>query len=157
MTGRSENQSVQAAGCQINDPEGPDRKNRKKTMQNRCQIDKLNAIARMIRSFILTSTTNAGSGHPTSALSAVELMAGLFFGGIFRFDPDQPDHPNNDRIIFSNGHATPLFYALWAAAETARLITVKDHYAEGGIADAVRSALTAEPAAVYSLAIRKNP
>ncbi|MDA8432835.1 MAG: transketolase, partial [Nitrospiraceae bacterium] len=36
--------------------------------------------------------------------------------GVFRFDPDAPGHPNNDRLIFSKGHASPLLYALWAAA-----------------------------------------
>jgi transketolase len=61
-------------------------------------------------------TTQAGSGHPTSSLSATELMAGLMFGGIFRYDLDNPKHPNNDRLIFSKGHATPLFYTLWAMA-----------------------------------------
>ena len=43
-------------------------------------------------------------------------MAGLFFGGIFRYDLNDPKHPNNDRLIFSKGHASPLFYTLWAAA-----------------------------------------
>jgi transketolase len=38
------------------------------------------------------------------------------FGGIFRFDADNPEAPHNDRLIFSKGHASPLFYALWAAA-----------------------------------------
>jgi transketolase len=85
-------------------------------MNNHHQIEKLNAIAKLIRYFILTATTNAGSGHPTSALSAVELMAGLLFGGTFRFDAENPDHSNNDRLIFSKGHASPLLYSLWAAA-----------------------------------------
>jgi transketolase len=43
-------------------------------------------------------------------------MTGLLFGGTFRFKVDDPDHPNNDRLIFSKGHASPLFYGLWAAA-----------------------------------------
>lgn len=73
-------------------------------------------IARFIRYLILTATTRAGSGHPTSSLSAVELMTGLVFGGMFRYDAERPDHPNNDRLIFSKGHASPLFYSLWAAA-----------------------------------------
>jgi transketolase len=76
----------------------------------------LEKIAKLIRYFILVSTTEAGSGHPTSSLSATDLMAGLMFGGFFRYDTHQPDHPNNDRLIFSKGHASPLFYALWAAA-----------------------------------------
>jgi len=79
-------------------------------------IKKLEEIARLIRYYILTSTTEAGSGHPTSSLSAVELMTCLLFGGIFRFDVNNPTHPNNDRLIFSKGHASPLFYAQWAVA-----------------------------------------
>ena len=43
-------------------------------------------------------------------------MIGLLFGGAFRFNADQPRHPNNDRLIFSKGHASPLFYSLWLAA-----------------------------------------
>ncbi len=78
--------------------------------------EQLETIAKLIRYYCLVSTTEAGSGHPTSSLSAVDLMAGLLFGGIFRYDLDNPEHPNNDRIIFSKGHASPLFYALWAAA-----------------------------------------
>ncbi|HVN72843.1 MAG TPA: transketolase, partial [Desulfomonilia bacterium] len=76
----------------------------------------LEKLARLIRYYILTSTTQAGSGHPSSSLSAADLMTGLLFGGTFRFDVSDPRHPNNDRIIFSKGHASPLFYAMWAAA-----------------------------------------
>lgn len=75
----------------------------------------LKEIVKLIRYYILTSTTAAGSGHPTSSLSATELMTALIFQH-FRFDLDQPDYYNNDRLIFSKGHAAPLFYALWAAA-----------------------------------------
>jgi transketolase len=85
-------------------------------MDDNKKIEKLRTIARLIRYYILLSTTKAGSGHPTSALSATDLMAALLFGGFFRYDPENPHHPNNDRIIFSKGHATPLFYAMWAAA-----------------------------------------
>jgi transketolase len=73
-------------------------------------------ITKIVRYLILKMTTSAGSGHPTSSLSATDLMCGLMFGGIFRYDVDQPDHPNNDRLIFSKGHAAPLLYALWVAA-----------------------------------------
>lgn len=85
-------------------------------MKYRNQIEKLSELARLIRYYILTATTHAGSGHPTSSLSAAELMTALFFGGILRYDVSNPDDPNNDRIIFSKGHASPLFYALWATA-----------------------------------------
>ncbi len=73
-------------------------------------------LARLIRYLCLVSTTEAGSGHPTSSLSATDLMSSLLFGGTFRFYIDKPAHPNNDRLIFSKGHASPLFYALWVAA-----------------------------------------
>ncbi|MDW7771661.1 MAG: transketolase [Desulfobulbaceae bacterium] len=79
-------------------------------------ITQLEKIARLMRYYILTATTRAGSGHPTSSLSGVELMAALLFGNIFRYDPARPEFPNNDRLIFSKGHASPLFYSLWAAA-----------------------------------------
>lgn len=78
--------------------------------------EKLADIAKLIRYLSLVSTTTAGSGHPTSSLSAADLMSALLFGGVFRFDLDDPGHPNNDRLVFSKGHASPLFYAMWAAA-----------------------------------------
>src|SRR6185295_15672244 len=87
----------------------------------------LNKLAKLIRYYILVSTTAAGSGHPSSSLSATDLMAVLMFGrrpaeasakaeGYFKADLNNPDQPNNDRLIFSKGHASPLFYALYAAA-----------------------------------------
>jgi len=76
----------------------------------------LTKLATRVRYDILHMTTEAGSGHPTSSLSATDLLTGLFFGGTFRFDLDRPQNPCNDRIIFSKGHASPLFYALYAAA-----------------------------------------
>ena len=79
-------------------------------------IDKLEKISKLIRYFILISTTRAGSGHPSSSLSAVELMSTLFFGGFFKFKINHIEYINNDRLIFSKGHASPLMYALWAAA-----------------------------------------
>lgn len=76
----------------------------------------LQNLARLIRYYILAMTTAAGSGHPTSSLSATDLMATLMFGGFFSADLDHPENPNNDRLIFSKGHASPLLYALYAAA-----------------------------------------
>ena len=77
---------------------------------------KIQELATLIRYFILRSTTAAGSGHPTSSLSATDLMATLFFGGFFHAHLENPAHPANDRLIFSKGHASPLFYSLYAAA-----------------------------------------
>lgn len=78
--------------------------------------EKLQNLAKLIRYYIISSTTAAGSGHPSSSLSAVELMTALFFNGFYHYDLKKPQNPNNDRLIFSKGHASPLFYALYAAA-----------------------------------------
>lgn len=75
----------------------------------------LQKLAKLVRYYILYMTTKAGSGHPTSSLSAADIMSALFFGKL-RFDVSNPHNLNNDRVIFSKGHASPLFYALWAAA-----------------------------------------
>jgi transketolase len=73
-------------------------------------------LARLVRYYSLVSTTAAGSGHPSSCLSAADIMTTLLFGGYFQADLDDPAYPNNDRLIFSKGHAAPLLYALYAAA-----------------------------------------
>jgi len=79
-------------------------------------MNNLESIAKLIRYYSLVMSTEAGSGHPTSSLSAADLMTGLLFGGTFKYDLDDPRQPNNDRLIFSKGHASPLFYSIWAAA-----------------------------------------
>lgn len=76
----------------------------------------LQAKARTIRKHIITSTTAAGSGHPTSSLSGVEVAVALYFGGLLRFDPKNPTWPQRDRFILSKGHAAPLLYAVLAEA-----------------------------------------
>ena len=73
-------------------------------------------LAKLIRYNILISTTEAKSGHPSSSLSAADLMAVLFFQGFFKTDLNNHENANNDRLIFSKGHASPLFYSLYAAA-----------------------------------------
>jgi transketolase len=73
------------------------------------------ALARQIRADAVRMTTAAGSGHPTSALSAAELMA-VLLTRYLRYNFADPQHPNNDRLIFSKGHATPLLYPMLAAA-----------------------------------------
>lgn len=78
--------------------------------------DRLQKLATLIRYFSIISSTAAGSGHLTSSLSAVELMTVLAFDNYFKYDIKNPQNPNNDRLIFSKGHASPLFYSIWAAA-----------------------------------------
>lgn len=78
-------------------------------------VGKLEKLAKLIRYYILRMTTKAGSGHPTSSLSAADLMTVLFFNKL-RFDLGNPQNPANDRVILSKGHASPLLYAIYAAA-----------------------------------------
>ena len=80
------------------------------------KINQLEEIAKLVRYWALYSTTQAGSGHPTSSLSAVELGVGLFFGGEFKYDINNSRDINNDRFILSKGHASPLLYSLWLLA-----------------------------------------
>jgi transketolase len=61
------------------------------------------------------STSEAGSGHPTSCASAADIVAALFFAEL-RFDPKDPQHPGSDRFVLSKGHAAPILYAAWAEA-----------------------------------------
>lgn len=83
---------------------------------NNMTTSDLTKLAAQIRANIIRSTTGAGSGHLTSSLSAVELITGLMFGGIFRAELKKPDYPNNDRLIFSKGHAAPLLYSAYVVA-----------------------------------------
>src|SRR3954463_7263998 len=80
---------------------------------NDIDIEKLQGIANQLRIHSIESTTAAGSGHPTSCLSAADVVAALFFGHM-RYNPKDPHYYNNDRFVLSKGHAAPLLYAAWA-------------------------------------------
>jgi transketolase len=75
----------------------------------------LKSLAAQLRIDSVRSTSEAGSGHPTSCLSAAEIVATLFFDEM-RFDPSNPRNPDNDRFVLSKGHAAPILYAAWAEA-----------------------------------------
>jgi transketolase len=75
----------------------------------------LRNLATELRIDSIASTTEAGSGHPTTCMSAAEIVATLFFGEM-RFDPKNPQNPDNDRFVLSKGHAAPILYAAWAHA-----------------------------------------
>ena len=75
----------------------------------------LHNIATTLRIDSVRSTSEAGSGHPTTCLSAAEIVAALFFAEM-RFDPKDPQHPDADRFVLSKGHAAPILYAAWAEA-----------------------------------------
>lgn len=78
----------------------------------KASIPFLEHIAYDMRTWIVKMTTKAGSGHLTSALSAADIMAVLFFNAM-KYDPDNFQNPNNDRFILSKGHAAPVLYAIW--------------------------------------------
>jgi transketolase len=75
----------------------------------------LSKVANQLRIHSIAATTAAGSGHPSSCLSAADLVAALFFSQM-RYDPKHPRYYNNDRFVLSKGHAAPLLYAAWAEA-----------------------------------------
>lgn len=86
------------------------------TRQTAVDVPALPEIARDLRLDILEMTTRAGSGHPSSSFSAVEIVTALFFGGVLRYRPEEPHWPARDRFIMSKGHAAPLLYAALARA-----------------------------------------
>ncbi|HXF97056.1 MAG TPA: transketolase [Gaiellaceae bacterium] len=72
-------------------------------------------LAQQLRVDSVRMSAAAGSGHPTSAMSAAELAA-VLVDGYLRYDLDDPRNPANDRLVFSKGHASTLLYALLKAA-----------------------------------------
>ncbi len=79
------------------------------TPKRSLQSDEVKMIqekARLLRIHSLRATTAAGSGHPTSCLSAAELMAATFFHAM-KFDPAHPNAISGDRFVLSKGHAAP--------------------------------------------------
>ncbi|MFC6066464.1 transketolase [Streptomyces ochraceiscleroticus] len=72
-------------------------------------------LAQQLRVDSVRASTGAGSGHPTSSLSAADLMAVLMSRHL-RYDWEAPDNPAGDHLIFSKGHASPLLYAMFKAA-----------------------------------------
>ncbi len=71
-------------------------------------------LGQQLRVDSIRSSDAAGSGHPTSSMSAADLMAVLIDGHL-RLDYSNPDNPANDHLIFSKGHASPLYYAVLKA------------------------------------------
>lgn len=79
-------------------------------------IQELEEISYRLSREIIQITTRAGSGHPSSSLSAIDVLTGLFFGGVLRYDPQRPNWPDRDRFILSKGHASPGLYVVLAEA-----------------------------------------
>jgi transketolase len=72
-------------------------------------------LAAQLRVDSVRSSTSAGSGHPTSSMSAADLLA-VLMTRYLRYDWTDPHEPGNDHLIFSKGHASPLLYAVFKAA-----------------------------------------
>lgn len=72
-------------------------------------------LGQQLRVDAVRASARAGSGHPTSSMSAADLMAGLLAGHL-HYDFEHPHLPGNDRLVFSKGHASPLLYAMLHAA-----------------------------------------
>jgi transketolase len=83
------------------------------------RVSALQNIATRLRIDSVRATTEAGSGHPTSCCSAADLVAAIFFSEM-RYDPRNPQNPDNDRFVLSKGHAAPVLYAAWAEAGIVR-------------------------------------
>lgn len=82
------------------------------------QVSKVNTwrqLAQQLRVDSIRSTTAAGSGHPSSSMSAADLMA-VLLAKYLKYDFNDPQNPNNDHLIFSKGHASPLLYSMYKAA-----------------------------------------
>ncbi len=72
-------------------------------------------LGQQLRVDSIRASAVPNSGHPTSSMSAADLMA-VLFAKHYRYDFDNPEDPRNDHLVFSKGHASPLFYALYKAA-----------------------------------------
>src|SRR5690606_32448079 len=83
---------------------------------NALSLEELKEKGKVLRRLIIRMTTEAGSGHPSSSLSAVEVVNALWFGGFMKYDPENPNWDSRDRFILSKGHAVPVLYAAMAEA-----------------------------------------
>ncbi|MFI6284773.1 transketolase [Streptomyces sp. NPDC051018] len=78
------------------------------------RYEQLAELGQQLRVDAVRAADAAGSGHPTSAMSAADIAAVLVANHL-RYDFGRPDHPGNDRLVLSKGHASPLLYALYRA------------------------------------------
>src|SRR2546429_1323373 len=85
------------------------------TTETNTRVQQWTNLAQQLRVDSIRSTTAAGSGHPTSSMSAADLMA-VLMSSYLHYDFDNPGSPNNDHLIFSKGHASPLVYSMFKAA-----------------------------------------
>ncbi len=79
-------------------------------------IEMLRLESERLRILDLKALTHAGSGHPGGTLSLAEVIATLFFGGVLRYDPQEPSWGNRDRLVLSEGHTAPILYCAFVEA-----------------------------------------
>ncbi|MEP6910998.1 MAG: 1-deoxy-D-xylulose-5-phosphate synthase N-terminal domain-containing protein, partial [Actinomycetota bacterium] len=72
-------------------------------------------LGQQLRVDSVRAAAAASSGHPTSSMSAADLMA-VLYAKYLHYDFDKPEDPRNDHLVFSKGHASPLVYSLFKAA-----------------------------------------
>ena len=95
-------------------------------------IDLIKEKAKLLSIYSMMSTTAAGSGHPTSCMSAAQLVAGVFFYAM-KFDPKNANSNDDDRFVLSKGHAAPLLYSALAEAgvfPVSRVMTLREFSSE---------------------------
>lgn len=80
------------------------------------KIERLQRTAKKLSRQIIEMTTKAGSGHPSSSLSMIDILMVLYFGDIMQYRPKEPNWPERDRFILSKGHGVPGLYAILAEA-----------------------------------------
>jgi transketolase len=85
------------------------------TSEDTLNREQIRELAQQLRVDSVRAAAAAGSGHPTSSMSAADLMAVLMTRHL-RYDFSAPDNAANDHLVFSKGHASPLLYALYKAA-----------------------------------------
>ena len=85
------------------------------TTEGTINREQLHELAQQLRVDSVRAAAAAGSGHPTSSMSAADLMA-VLFARYLRYDFDAPEDRANDHLVFSKGHASPLLYSLYKAA-----------------------------------------
>jgi transketolase len=79
-------------------------------------VEELKALSRELRVDIIQMITEAGSGHPGGSLSAIDALVCLYFGGILRYEADEPTWPERDRFVLSKGHCSPALYTVLSRA-----------------------------------------
>src|SRR2546430_2736119 len=85
------------------------------TLTQTTDVEQLKETAKRLRVRIIEMTAEAGSGHPSTSLSAVEICTALHFAKL-RWNPHDARWPERDRFVLSKGHGVPVLYAVYAEA-----------------------------------------